>query len=91
MPVTARSKAWVCARSLAGTAGSNPAGARIFACCECCVLLGRGLCDGLITRSEEPYRLFCVVICDQETSKRSHGSALGLRSTVHRAVSVLKT
>jgi hypothetical protein len=26
MPVAARSKVWVCGRSLAGTAGSNPAG-----------------------------------------------------------------
>jgi hypothetical protein len=24
--------------------------------CECCVLSGRGLCDGLITRPEESYR-----------------------------------
>jgi len=38
-------------------------------CCECCVLSGRGLCDGLITRSEESYRLWCVVVCDVETSK----------------------
>ena len=29
-------------------------------CCECCVLSGRGLCVGLITRSEESYRLWCV-------------------------------
>jgi hypothetical protein len=36
-------------------------------CCECCVLSGRGLCDGLITRPEEPYRLWCVM-CDLETS-----------------------
>jgi hypothetical protein len=28
--------------------------------CECCVLLGRGLCVGLITRPEESYRLWCV-------------------------------
>jgi hypothetical protein len=27
-----------------------------FVCCECCVLSGRGLCDGLITRPEESYR-----------------------------------
>jgi len=33
-------------------------------CCECCVLSGRGLCDGLITRPEESYRLWCVVVCD---------------------------
>jgi len=36
--------------------------------CECCVLLGRGPCDGLITRPEESYRLWCVVVCDLETS-----------------------
>jgi len=33
-------------------------------CCECCVLSGRGLCDGLITRPEESYQLWCVVVCD---------------------------
>jgi hypothetical protein len=32
-------------------------------------LSGRGLCDGLITRPEESYRLWLVVACDQETSK----------------------
>jgi len=32
------------------------------------VLSGRGLCDGLITRPEEYYRLWCVVVCDLETS-----------------------
>ena len=38
-------------------------------CCECCVLSGRGLCDSLITRTEESYRLWCVVVCDLETSR----------------------
>jgi hypothetical protein len=38
-------------------------------CFKCCVFSGRGLCDGLITRPEEPYRLWLVVACDQETSK----------------------
>jgi hypothetical protein len=28
--------------------------------CECCMLSGTGLCDGLITRPEESYRLWCV-------------------------------
>jgi len=37
----------------------------MFVCCDCCVLSGRGLCDGLITRPEESYRLWCVV-CDLE-------------------------
>jgi len=32
-------------------------------------LSGRGLCDELITRPEEPYRLWCVVVCDLETSR----------------------
>jgi len=32
-------------------------------------ILGRGLCDELITRPEESYRLCCVVVCDLETSR----------------------
>jgi len=32
-------------------------------------LSGRGLCDELITRTEESYRLCCVVVCDLETSR----------------------
>jgi len=41
----------------------------VFVCCECRVLSGRGLCDELITRPEESYRLWCVVVCDLETSR----------------------
>jgi hypothetical protein len=37
----------------------------MFVCCE---LSGRGLCDELITRPEESYRLWRVVVCDHETS-----------------------
>ena len=33
------------------------------------MLLGRGLCEELITRPEESYRLCCVVVCDLETSR----------------------
>jgi len=32
-------------------------------------LSGRGLCDELITRPEESYRLWYVVVCDLETSR----------------------
>ena len=32
-----------------------PPGAWMFFCCECCVLSGRGLRDGLITHPEESY------------------------------------
>jgi hypothetical protein len=54
----------------------------MFVCCECCVLSGRGLCDELITRLEESYRLWCVVVCDLETSRmRRPWPALGRSAT----------
>jgi hypothetical protein len=40
----------------------------MLVCCGCCVLSGRSLCDKLITRPEESQRLWCVVVCDIETS-----------------------
>jgi len=40
----------------------------MFVGCESSVLSGIDLCDGLITRSEASYRLWGVVVCDQETS-----------------------
>ena len=46
----------VCGSSLAGTVGSNPAGG-VDDCVECYVISGRGLCDGLIIRPEEFYRV----------------------------------
>ena len=60
-------------RSLAAVGDSNPSGGVdvcllwVF-CVLCFVLSGRGLCDGLITRPEESYRLWCVVVCYLETS-----------------------
>ena len=39
----------------------------MFVFCESCVSSG-GLCDELITRPKESYRLWCVVVCDIETS-----------------------
>jgi hypothetical protein len=63
-----RFKAWVCGRSLAEIVGSNPTRARMSVCCECCVWSDRGLCDELITRSEESYRLWCFIVCDLENS-----------------------
>ena len=44
-------------RSPAEIVGSNPTG-DMDVCCECCVLSGRGLCDELITRLEDSYRLW---------------------------------
>jgi hypothetical protein len=46
------------------------------------VLSGRSLCDELITRPEESYRLWCVVVCDLETSRiRRPWPALGRSAT----------
>jgi len=65
-----------------------PPGAWIFVCCECCVLSGRGLCDGLITRPEESCRLRCVVVCDLETSRmRRPWHVLGHSATKRKIVS----
>ena len=55
VPVTTPSKAWDCGRLLAGIVDLNPAGGVIV-----CLLLGRGLCDGLITRPEESYRVWSI-------------------------------
>jgi hypothetical protein len=42
----------------------------MFVSCVCCVLSGKGLCDELITRPEESYRLWHVVVCDQKPRER---------------------
>jgi len=51
-------------------------------CCKFCVLSGRGLCDELITRPEESYRLWCVVVCDLEKTNlmnEAHWGAIAPR------------
>ena len=54
----------------------------MFVCCECCVLSGRVLYDELITRPEESYRMWCVVMCDLQTSRmRRPWPALGRSTT----------
>ena len=64
-----------------------PPGTWMFVCCECCVLSGRSLCDGLITRSEESYRLWRVVVCDLETSKEeAKGRYRAVENTTNRFV-----
>jgi len=48
-------------------------------------LSGRGLCDELITRPEESYLLWYVVVCDLETSRmRRSWPALGRSATAKR-------
>ena len=59
-----------------------PLRAWMFVSCECCVLSGRCLCDGLITRPGESYRLWRIVVCDLETSyARRLKPARGLQNT----------
>jgi len=54
----------------------------MFVCCKCGVLSGRGLWDELITRPEESYRLWCVVVCDLENSRmRRPWPSLGRSAT----------
>jgi hypothetical protein len=45
-----------------------PSEAWMYVCCECCVSSGVGLCDELVTRPDESYRLWSVITCDLETS-----------------------
>jgi hypothetical protein len=60
-------------------------------CCECCVLSGRGLCDGLITRTEESYRVRCMwlsvnvvtSILKKLTPKRDVEPGLEKRFVIH--------
>ena len=62
----------------------------MFVCCECCLLSGRGLSDGLITRPEQSYRLWCVVVCDLETSIMMRSwPALGRSATGEKNVKVM--
>ena len=67
VPMAALSKGLVCGRSPAENVGSNPRGG-MDVCRECCVLSARGPCDELITHPDESCRLWCVVVCDLETS-----------------------
>jgi len=63
----------------------NPPGAWNFVCCDCCVLWGKGLCDELITRPEESYRMLGVVVCDLETSTmRRPWTTLGCSATAKK-------
>jgi hypothetical protein len=62
----------------------------MFFCYECCVLSVRGLCDGLITRPGEPYRPWCVVVCDRETSwMRRRWPTGGCRAKIKQTCSII--
>ena len=75
---------WSAAARLLGLWVRIPPEAWVFVCCECCVLSGTGLCDELITRPEESYRMWCVVVCYLEISRmrKSWPSGEGGRNVV---------
>jgi hypothetical protein len=67
-----------------------PPMAWMFVCYECCVLSGKGLCDELITRPEESYRLWCIVMCDLDTSRMKRPwPALGRSATGKNNLTIL--
>ena len=71
--MAARSEAWVCGHSLAGTAGSNPAGGGIDILSVMSVVLSdTGLCDWprfLVQRSPTKYICACVYVCVAESDQ----------------------
>ena len=74
-----RSKAWVCSRSITGILDSN-LDEVMDVCCVFRVV--SGLCDGLITCTEESCQIR-VCVCELETSTmRRRGPELGRCATV---------
>ena len=63
-----RPKARLCGRSLAGIDSSNPA-AGMDICLLLVLCVVRGACEGPITRPEESYRLWCVVVCEEALAR----------------------
>jgi hypothetical protein len=50
----------------------------MFFFCECCVLSSRGLCDELITRLQEPYRLWRVIcVIDSVSTQNKQADSTG--------------
>jgi len=65
IPVPARSKVWVCGRSLAEIVGSNPTGRMSVASIVCCGLDANALGWSLVKRSPTEFGVF---ECDREAS-----------------------
>jgi hypothetical protein len=76
IPVAARSKAWVCGRSLAGIANLNPAGVWISVVCKCCPVHVEVFATGLIPRPGDSCR-----VCGSLSMIRSNNNSLHLRGS----------
>jgi hypothetical protein len=70
-----KKQVWMKYRVQENTKNKKPAGS-MDVCCGCCVSLDRSLCDGPITPLEESYRLWCVIVCDVETSRMKRRGSL---------------
>jgi len=68
-----------------------PGGMDVCLCCECWVLSGRALCDRLITRPEDSYWLWCVVVCDLETSWMRRPWPTGGGAVVQKGTNIFTT
>jgi hypothetical protein len=51
----------------------------MFVCCECCVLSGRGLCGGLISRPTDCGASLCVI--KKPPTRGGYSPARGLQNT----------
>jgi len=60
----------------------------MYICCECCVLSGRGPCDELITRPEESYRVWCIVLWSRNLKNEEAMTRVG--SQGHRKKKLIK-
>jgi len=72
-PISVAARSKLCgsaATRLLGLRVRIPPGSWMSVSCECCVSSGRGLCDGPIPRPEESYLVWCVTVCELETSIR---------------------
>jgi hypothetical protein len=67
-----------------------PLGSWKFVCFECCVLLGRDICVGLITRPEESYLVWCVqCVWSRSPVRRGHVPEWDRIATEKKIVSLL--
>ena len=74
---------WSAAARLQGLRVRIPPAAWMSVCCECCVLPGKGLCDGPITRPEESYWVWCDWVWSWSLDKERRPWS-GLVSKSHR-------
>jgi hypothetical protein len=78
------------AARLVGLPFQIPLGAWKSVSCECCVLSGRGLCDGLTTRPDEFYRVWCLQLSVIEEPHRGGLGPLGLSGHGRKCSEILQ-